>query len=66
MSQVQHQQLVRSCNAINCIRNLPVKTQAPISAFSIERTCMYARDNACKVAFPWSNFFTPNPVKAAN
>lgn len=49
----------KACNAINCIRNLPVKTQAPISAFSIERTCYYAKENSCCVKVESSQHFTP-------
>jgi len=60
MSQTFH-----NCNAINCIRNLPVKTQAPIGAFSIERTCSYSRDNSCRVRFDMSNNFTPLSVREA-
>jgi hypothetical protein len=52
---------MKACNAINCIRNLPVKSQAPISSFNIERTCHYAKDDTCKVQADWSPNFTPVP-----
>jgi hypothetical protein len=55
-----------SCQAINCIRNLPIKTQVPISAFSIERTCFYAKENSCRVKAENSQYFTPTSNIKAN
>ena len=49
----------KACQAVLCIRNLPVKIQAPIGAFSIERTCLYARENSCRVKFEVSQYCAP-------
>lgn len=51
----------KSCNAINCIRVLPVKIHAPVSAFVIERTCRFAKNNSCRVSAEKSIYFTPIP-----
>jgi hypothetical protein len=52
-------QVVRSCNAILCIRNLPVKHFASIVSYEIETTCPYCKSNSCQSRFPVNPNATP-------
>ena len=44
--------LIHACNVTSCIRNLTMKSHAPLAAFSIERTCTYAKEKKCQVNIP--------------